>query len=629
MDSNVSLRVPAETVVQDPRVVEVDDAARVHLEPVLSAQEQMTRQISQLWDAHTNFQGLDLEDPETTEPSTQLDATAVRAKVHEQLLLAQSEIQVSLDVVRLLVAAKKKQALLESPEEEVTVGGLPFPVGVLDATRIDTQRAREDELRFVLGAKYSQLGEAADTLESSMRRLKEVAQRESVFWRTAFELRRRNWLVQQRYGYFIRYGYSDAGSAFDEDSVAELRRTQDDATDPLYIPRTDHRHIQVRLSTQDNEAPRFASNEFATSGSTMPYDLLHLRLLEARRSAFDRELYHRLCQEARALELGSVRASPGASDVRDTLATTLSRDDMAVRLEWVLEDREPHAEHAVVSFAEWQRALYAGLALVMAAMHQRRLHRHAKDQAVGRVLEDSSPHLVLAPVLQSVQFARWQNVIAATTRHACAAWRRLVDEPLEVVSHFARIYQADLRCSGMAFVARMRFRGGTVMAFRLDDRGSLVFAKGYFPPPTERGSIQWPEQMLIHRVFRIVPLASLSEFIDQLRRELQSLVLLRVAHALSRRSYPRDGKRCQMGRWYVHQSQQCVVGELWEGARHRQIVGVAKWSDWALTLYFGPKHPTVFDKTHAPGVPWVASYPVNVDAKTFEQKLFMALVAAF
>ncbi|KAJ2521172.1 hypothetical protein GGI11_002087 [Coemansia sp. RSA 2049] len=119
-----------------------------------------------------------------------------------------------------------------------------------------------------------------------------------------------------------------------------------------------------------------------------------------------------------------------------------------------------------------------------------------------------------------------------------------------------------------------------------------------------------------------------------------------------------------MGQWYVHQAQLCVVGEWWEGARHRQIVGVANRQSgascrglgdhsgaWDLALYFGPKHPTAFDAAAGARLagsiaPWVVSYPPPPSAraepeqqqhpaaaagenKTFEQKLFNTLVSAF
>ncbi|KAJ2087095.1 hypothetical protein IW138_005193 [Coemansia sp. RSA 986] len=988
--TNNALRVPVETVVQDPQVYDIEATGKAHLDPPLNAQEEMTRQISRLWELHTNFQGLSDYDSQSEasdtsgkakdekpskEKADDLDAYAVRAKVHEQLLLAQSEIQVSLDMVRLLVAAKKRAtrdavaaalqtaapqlvkhdqvlstgAASADPDvlDQVTVGGLPFPVGILDTIRTDathsqgaaTQR-REDELKLVLGAKYRQLDAAANTLHASSQRLKKVVSKESVFWRTAFELRRRNWVVQQQrqlmghhagarplhtYAdrYFVRYGYSDSGSSFADDSLAELIRdtaenndegdTNPDAMDvdepsgavPLYIQRSDTRYIQVRLNatykqpaatehTGDDEGNGFADNgEFVDNsrGNSTAFDQAHHRLLCARRAAFDRELYYRLCKEARVLELGSVRASakqrgtaPGSlPSVHDTLVTTLSRDDVSVRFEWILDDNEAPTKELGVgkqTFVQWQCKYYSRLALIMAAMYQRHMHRSVNDYYLGHGLStcalvsagargnhppdafvavhtssagtgmlggspsvgapgggsvDAQEHggsslkpaapggttaaaagagaatvgassgatvvtsvsggstsgtspvtpatpgggnnasestaatiaastmqlgsssvsssgiptstastagattfavsrpdlLILAPVLQSVQFAKWQHIISATTQRACAAWQRLVEEPIEVVSHFARIYRTpatdldshislsqetewkdfcstgqnvpdsspatsrstDEHCQGMCYVVRLRFLGGTVMAFRIDDEGRLIFAKGYFPPPvpatttqsatdTEHnagepgGSVLWsrPEQMFIHRVFRIIPLSGLGDFVDQLRRELQSLLLLRVAAALSRRNYyhQRIGRKCQMGQWYVHQSQLCVVGEWWEGARHRQIVGVAKWgsnasgqvlseidsdrgigdssADWDLALYFGPKHPTIFDavagnRLAGTIIPWITCYPPSKhvsgpDApqrnnvchqlnKTFEQKLIKTLVSAF
>ncbi|KAJ2786398.1 hypothetical protein GGI18_003265 [Coemansia linderi] len=195
------------------------------------------------------------------------------------------------------------------------------------------------------------------------------------------------------------------------------------------------------------------------------------------------------------------------------------------------------------------------------------------------------------------------------------------------------------------------------MAFRVDSLGNLVFIKGYFPPSDPVGSRV--DQISIHRVFRIIPMAGLPEFVDQLRREMQSLVLLRVASALSKCSYERSGTRCQMGQWYVHQAQLCAVGECWEGARHRQIIGVPCWnrSDsgvpavglgdsadagaWRLSLAFGPKHPTAFDalphltEDGPPRIPWTCVYPPIPGSpvaeqishlKTFEERILQVLV---
>ncbi|KAJ2041734.1 hypothetical protein H4S04_003379 [Coemansia sp. S16] len=875
-----TLRVPLESMASQFTVNEIDAQGSVTLQPHLSAQEEMAQQIGQLWDTYNNFQGLpslpDTDDTDSDSKSTgddeeddavdlltttadnndesaDMDAYMVRAKVHEQLTLAQSEIQVSLDMVRLLLAAKKRaargdvtsggQASLAKHDQatgstafaalvggdigtEVTVGGLPFPVGMVDTVKTErraqiSSEQQTNELKFVLGAKYRQMGEAADTLLLSSQRLQTMARGESGFWRTAFELRRRNWVVQQQrqlmtskrmpvYGdrYFVRYGYADAGSSFSEDGLAEILRPSDDSsladdeedvvmqsppessvssqlttplsklgtkTAPLFIPSSDRRRMQVRLFADEQNSLAGLADSSDYCGSPLhpsALDRTHARLLSARRALFDRELYHRLCKEARVLDLGSVRSTVTSADppgIHDILVTTLSRDNMDVRVEWMLDDTN-NSEIPGNDFVAWQSEYYAGLALVMAAMHQRRLHREVKqyylganlasralvtansgrappppdafanlpvvptsaaqppvaqsqvatgaatplavsaapsgsetaasgsgspaaaavvagsaestaaEASVGTTFTVARPDLlILAPVLQGMQFAKWQHILSAHTQRACTAWRQLTGEPIEVITHFARSYQTpdsklsardtrNLRqlCTttftdndgpvasseGMAYVIRMRFQGGSIMAFRVDSSGNLVFIKGYFPPSTDTPT-SLPDQISIHRVFRIIPMAGLSEFVDQLRREMQSLVLLRVASALSKCSYQRVGKRCQMGQWYVHQAQLCAVGECWEGARHRQIIAVPCWDEdssvtgaWRLSLAFGPKHPTVFDAipplsdngSDRPRVPWTTVYPPILGSsmaleisnlKTFEERLLQVLISSF
>ncbi|KAJ2496175.1 hypothetical protein IWW47_003849, partial [Coemansia sp. RSA 2052] len=557
-----TLCTPLESMAAQYTVNEIDAQGNVTLQPQLSAQEEMAQQIGQLWDSYNNFQGLpdisdtsstntmddsdndsddmeskasngdDSHDATATLPSADhhggggpsgsadaddMDAYTVRAKVHEQLTLAQSEIQVSLDMVRLLLAAKKRAArggdggaaqttagssasssLLAKHDQaqagstafaalvggdigtEVTVGGLPFPVGMVDTIKTERRSQAKDssseqqtnELKFVLGAKYRQMGETADTLLLSSQRLQSMARAESGFWRTAFELRRRNWVVQQQrqlmgpssaarrmmlYGdrYFVRYGYADAGSSFAEDGLAEVLRPSDDcqreegegegdaedsdfamtspssgvqrggastiaasAVAPLFIPSKDRRRMQVRLfaaggqGPDEPSGPGFAdsSDYFRITGAATLFDRTHARLLGARRALFDRELYQRLCKEARVLELGSIRtttattttnapaseseafsSSSASSLIRDILVTSLGRDNTAVRFEWALEDDAGSLSSGGGgargdSFVAWQSEYYAGLALVMAAMHQRRLHCEVKQHYLGASL---------------------------------------------------------------------------------------------------------------------------------------------------------------------------------------------------------------------------------------------------
>ncbi|ORX66425.1 hypothetical protein DL89DRAFT_63652 [Linderina pennispora] len=233
MDESQKLRVAAETS-DDLLAYELQDSGAAIPQPELSAQDQMAKQIAQLWAAHANFDGLSESDaseqdtavadknPASNEP--ELDAYAVRAQVHERLAHAQSEIMVALDVVQLLLA-NERQKLTEAlgnaggvkkKHDDVHVSRvaatavasvvpdhpMPLPVGALGTTRTDKVRLAEqqkvDRMKFVLGAKQQQLKEAADILSESAQRLQNVANSENRFWRGAFEMRRRNWTVMQR-----------------------------------------------------------------------------------------------------------------------------------------------------------------------------------------------------------------------------------------------------------------------------------------------------------------------------------------------------------------------------------------------------------------------------------------------
>ncbi|KAJ2824903.1 hypothetical protein IWW50_003109, partial [Coemansia erecta] len=386
---NATQRAAVESLASQLTVNEIDSTGKAVLEPELTVQEMMTRQIGQLWEQHANFAGLSDTDSDTGSDmdsgaadeeappaptksgEPEMDAFAVRASVHEQLRLAQSEIQVSLDMVRLLLAAKKRAAreaaaqLQETTQAtrhgqdtqprgdpafaarvgdvDVTVGGAPFPAELLGTVRVDVahaaavaqqqqqQQRREDELRFVLGAKHRQLAEAADTLEQSARRLKHMARGEARFWRSAFDLRRRNWVVmhqrqmhgmQRAFGdrYFVRFGYADAGSTFVDNAVAELLRgngvdndevedsvdNNDDPTaavamdvddaepTPVFIPKNDGRSIAVALAVaaqgrQSGVLGSSVTHATLACDDVSAYDRLHQRLMLARHRLFDRE----------------------------------------------------------------------------------------------------------------------------------------------------------------------------------------------------------------------------------------------------------------------------------------------------------------------------------------------------
>ncbi|KAJ2422102.1 hypothetical protein IWW41_005348, partial [Coemansia sp. RSA 2522] len=58
-------RAAVESLAAQLAVNEIDQSGKVVLEPELSVQDMMTRQIGQLWEQHANFDGISDTDSDT------------------------------------------------------------------------------------------------------------------------------------------------------------------------------------------------------------------------------------------------------------------------------------------------------------------------------------------------------------------------------------------------------------------------------------------------------------------------------------------------------------------------------------------------------------------------------------
>lgn len=474
----------------------------------------MTQQIAQLWQDNPNFQDVKETTPQEVD---------IRHRVHEHLTLAQSEIQVSLDLVKLLLSRR---------QQSLRVGNLDFPTSLLKTHRV--QVSKEQNLKFVMGAKYQELGQVADNLLESSQNLRQMMGNQQ--WRRAFELKQKNWLVaRQRDQYWVDYGMGTVD--------IEKMETQD------------------RL--------KVAVKGCSLLETTPMGEDLDGRLKNYREAAYDRDLFQKICREARDHELGSMVAN----GEQQTLVTAVNRESSQDQLQWTMTDGSNVAD------GDWQRGYQAGIAQTMASLYQ---------------LKEGK---ILPSVLRSFEFSQWQRFLVQQVRMVRQAWWKLIREPIEILSHLSQTHTTKGECHEISYTIRLRFPGGTVMAIRVDSGGHLYFVKGYFPPSKDL-------DVLVNRVFRIVALSGQQEFIEFLQHELQSLVLLRVAACMSSKD----------SQWLVHQSQMCVVGE---GPQGSQWMGVVKWTQEGLVLWFGPKHPLS-------GQDW-AQHRYSETLEAFDKQLLRAL----
>lgn len=155
------------------------------------------------------------------------DITKLRESVINKLFHAKSEIDVALDVINILAAGNRGSS--------AAVKDLVLPAGSLIATYVtkpkQTTKSQLESLQLNLGLKRKKQKQASDFLKKSASVLKNLVEKEQVFWDEALDLRRNNWQMQANSNagasFFIQYGYSEVGSDFNEQSIGELKRSSD------------------------------------------------------------------------------------------------------------------------------------------------------------------------------------------------------------------------------------------------------------------------------------------------------------------------------------------------------------------------------------------------------------------
>ncbi|KAI8984010.1 subunit 17 of mediator complex-domain-containing protein [Mycotypha africana] len=223
-----------------------------------------------------------------------------------------SEVDVALDVVNILTASNRSSS--------GSVKDLVLPAGSLTATYVTkpkpTTKAQLESVQLNLGLKRKKQREAADFLRKSAFALKDLVEKEQVFWDEALDLRRNNWQMQASgnsagSSFYVQYGFLEVGSQYNEASVGELRRSEDTQRKTannkeslqLLLPHAIQRKVMVQVKQNDGI---LGIKEQQKDSTTMESDeegehAVQSRLVEACSTVFDAELFANVLAEAQAL----------------------------------------------------------------------------------------------------------------------------------------------------------------------------------------------------------------------------------------------------------------------------------------------------------------------------------------
>jgi hypothetical protein len=158
-----------------------------------------------------------------------------------------------LDIINILAAGNRSTS-----SSNAAKANLVLPVGSLTATYVTkpkpTQKAQLELVQLNLGLKRTKQKAASDFLKKSAASLKNLVEKEQVFWDEALDLRRNNWMIQSGStnagsSFFINYGFSEVGSDFNEQSMGELKRSADHSKElQLALPHGSSKRLAVKIN---------------------------------------------------------------------------------------------------------------------------------------------------------------------------------------------------------------------------------------------------------------------------------------------------------------------------------------------------------------------------------------------
>ncbi|KAL8852990.1 MAG: hypothetical protein Q9221_002138 [Calogaya cf. arnoldii] len=189
-----------------------------------------------------------------------------------------------------------------------------IPFGALGAEIMQATKEAEPEETshdlVGLGWRMRSLTRSADTLLGSATRLEQELRHESTYWQQVLEVKQAGWPIARlpgdRQTLGVRFGFGEAHAEFRDRGLVALRRDADGNIDLDHGQRWQgEKRIRVRVVKDGRILAEPPTISMADDKS------LSQRLLRARNSIFDEELYHELNREARNLVSQEVRCVGG------------------------------------------------------------------------------------------------------------------------------------------------------------------------------------------------------------------------------------------------------------------------------------------------------------------------------
>ncbi|KAE8155186.1 mediator of RNA polymerase II transcription subunit 17 [Aspergillus avenaceus] len=347
----------------------------------------------------------ELSDEDTAERLDQLYKK--RAAITQFALQAHMETSFALDFISLLLS---KNTPVQAEMSMSPYLKQVAPLGSLNAEVIHpppkTEAAVNDTKSVARGWRLQNFNSAANKLLDSATRLESAVESETKYWNEVLAVKAKGWKVcrlpRERQALGVQYGFLEATPMFRDRGLAALRRTNDGSLllDKGLIP-LKARTVRVRVKSHGQ-----LTGCSKRRPTTEDADSTESRILQARDTVYEEELFHELVREARIL------GSQGVT-TRQNLVRFPVSEEQEVLLDLVddghelLADDEPTShEHDPVA-----DALAHSVRILLAYAHRQNLRRRTQPPPPLSPKRRQTPeYQLLRPVMAYLQHSshvRW------------------------------------------------------------------------------------------------------------------------------------------------------------------------------------------------------------------------------
>ncbi|KAF7585511.1 RNA polymerase II mediator complex subunit [Aspergillus hancockii] len=285
------------------------------------------------------------------------------------------------------------------------------PLGTLSAEIVSPppkpDSAVKDTRTVSRGWRLQNFNAAANKLLDSATRLEAEVASETKYWNEALAVKGKGWKVcrlpRERQALGVQYGFLEATPIFRDRGLAALRRANDGSLmlDKGLIP-PKARSVRVRVKSH-GQITGCSKRQSASNKA----ESIESRILQARDTVFEEELFHELVREARILGGQGVTT-------RQNLVRFPVSEEQEVLLDLVDDEQESSAEDESQSSKEHDvvaDALAHSIRILLAYAHRQNLRRRTQPPPPSTPKRrQTTEYQLLRPVmayLQHSSYVRW------------------------------------------------------------------------------------------------------------------------------------------------------------------------------------------------------------------------------